>query len=163
MIHRIQQLLTELSQAYPSVSIRALHMALGHLPILRINKMILNNAAIGLPSLEITGNYLCVNCELAKSIAKPLPSLISTRRKLLLPNSSYKKFEVVAFDIVDIGPVMSIQGNSYYVVLLDFNTNYSFVYFMKNKSDLLLFALTPYMYDIVNPLEGQIVKFQCDD
>ena len=58
---------------------------------------------------------------------------------------------------------MSMQGNSYYVVLLDFSTNYSSVYFIKNRDHLLVNVLVPYIHDEVTPLGCKVIKFQCDD
>ena len=156
--------LHEALQAHVSpANARILHLALGHLPISRINLMIQHKAAVGLPSLPILGSFLCENCLISKARATPMPSAIARRKRLYLPSSSYKKFEIVGFDIVDIGPVVSMQGNSYFVVLLDFSTNYSSVYFIKSRDDLLTLVLIPFISDLVTPLNGQIIKFQCDD
>ena len=144
--------------------IRFFHAILGHLPIERINKIILKKAVIGLPSQAISISiFPCEACSIGKAKAKPLATNLVRRRRLYIPNTIYVKFQVVAFDIVDIGPISSMQGNNYYVVLLDFCTNFSSIYFIKTRDLLLTEALKPFFNSFVAPMNGQIFQLQCDD
>lgn len=63
----------------------------------------------------------------------------ATRFPTYLSQSEVEKqpFEVIAADIVGKIQVRSIHGNSYFILYVDYATNYVFTYFVKNKDELI--------------------------
>ena len=145
-----------------------IHEVTAHTPLSRINAMIENNTLIGLPKTHIKlPLYECKSCILAKMKRKKIPNNKLNRPQSLLDNQrTYKPFEVVGCDIVDCGNILSLQGNKYCTVFIDFGTDLTSVYFHQTKDEFFTKCLKPYYYDVINPANGRIDKLhylQSDD
>lgn len=115
--------------------------------------MIKHNILGGLPKNQITTAIQeCKARTLAKLKKRQAPT--SKHRRLqgqIDPQRHYNPFEVVGCDIVYIGPDVSLEGNKYCSVFIDFATDLSSVYFRKTKDEFFEKCIKPYYYEVINP------------
>ena len=69
----------------------------------------------------------CVTCTLGKSKVLPFPSK---------GNKATNLFEIVHSDVWRISPILSHAGYKYFVTFIDDYNHYTWVYFLRNKSEV---------------------------
>ena len=82
----------------------------------------------GLLGLVSTKNLDCVLCQLGKQIALPFNTSEST---------SINIFDLIHSDVWGPSPVSSIGGPRYFVIFVDDYSRYSWIFHMKDRSELL--------------------------
>lgn len=117
-----------LTKGSPHVNLKLLHERFGHIGIDSIKRLLENDAAHGLPSLdpkEDVPDIFCDACLKGKAHAQPFHSSQTT----------YKPLENIGADITFPG-VESLDGHYCSVTLVDRSTSYACCIPIKRKSDL---------------------------
>jgi hypothetical protein len=100
------------------------HHCLGHLCCSRLSTLI-KSGCIGHTSVESI--FHCKGCKLRKQIQLPYFSSDSY---------STKPFDLIHSDVWGPVPFVSKGGHKYYVVFIDDHSRYTWIYFMKRRSEL---------------------------
>jgi len=100
------------------------HHRLGHLCGSRLSSLI-NKGCLGPTSIE--SSYHCKGCKLGKHIQ--LPYSISD-------SHASKPFDLVHPDVWGPAPFATKGGHKYYVIFIDDHSRYTWIYFMKHRSQL---------------------------
>ena len=100
------------------------HVRLGHASSSRVQQL----ASRGLLGSVSTKNFDCVSCQLGKQPALPFNSSESISTDI---------FDLIHSDVWLPSPVSSIGGSRYFVVFIDDYSRYSWIFHMKNHSELL--------------------------
>jgi hypothetical protein len=104
------------------------HARLGHLSMDKLKAMVLKNLVKGLPMLTIFGSdEVCEGCQYGKAHCLPFDKSFS-RCKLPL--------ELIHGDLMGPCTIPSYPGSLYMLVLVDDYTRFTWVYFMKEKSEV---------------------------
>ncbi|CAN0838933.1 Retrovirus-related Pol polyprotein from transposon TNT 1-94 [Linum grandiflorum] len=103
------------------------HRKLGHISSSRITKLSSLNLVRGLPSFPRSKEFFCKSCVLGKQTKTSFKSssLISTSKPL----------ELIHMDLFGPTNISSYGGKNFAFVLVDDFTRYSWVFFLRNKSD----------------------------
>jgi len=101
------------------------HEAFGHVNSMFQQKAYYEDGTI-LPELPSGFQFDCDACSLSKSVHH-VPKPTMTR--------ATKPLELIYSDLSGKAPVPSMGGNYYYLTLIDDCTRFSWIYFLKNKSD----------------------------
>ena len=111
----------------PKVSNEVWHKRLGH-PNPRILSHLLKSGLINNTLHSSSSMFLdCVTCKLGKSKILPFPSEGSRATNL---------FKIVHSDVWGISPILSHAGYKYFVTFIDDYSRYTWVYFLRNKSEV---------------------------
>ena len=104
------------------------HKRLGH-PNSHVLSILLKSGLLGnkVSNSSNTDNIHCASCKLGKSKTLPFPS-----RK----SHTTKAFELVHTDVWGISPVVSHQHYKYFVTFIDDFSRYTWVYFLRYKSEV---------------------------
>jgi hypothetical protein len=105
------------------------HCRLGHLGMDNVIKIANGNMVKGIGHLSSESKPFCEGCVMGKQHRCPYPKGISYR--------ATEPFELIHSDVCGPMPESSIGGSRYYVTFIDDFTRYTFVYFLKNKSQVL--------------------------
>jgi len=108
-----------------SAPVEVWHSRLGHPSISTLNKLLQQSLLPCTCSLKI--NKMCDPCQLAKS--KKLPFSDSTR-------ISSHPLELIHSDVWT-SPILSLGGCKYYVLFIDDHSRFTWLYPLRNKSDVL--------------------------
>lgn len=101
----------------------AWHCKLGHSSS-DVVKQVLNENKISFPKL--CSSNICTHCQIGKSHKLPFQ----------YSETAYEKpLELVAADLWGPSPHISTQGDKYYLSLVDAHSRYTWIYFLKAKSD----------------------------
>ena len=100
------------------------HVRLGHASSSRVQQL----ASRGLLSSVSTKNFDCVSCQLGKQPVLPFNTSESISTDI---------FDLIHSDVWLPSPVSSIGGSRYFVVFIDDYSCYSWIFHMKNRSELL--------------------------
>lgn len=109
------------------LDLKTWHERLGHLNVNEIMKMCKNNVITGVDLSDID-RFVCEGCAYGKHARLPFRE---SNRKLEQPG------DVVYSDVCGPFSVPSIQGMKYFVIFKDAVTSLTYVYFIKNKCDVL--------------------------
>lgn len=109
------------------LDLKTWHERLGHLNIKEIQKMCKNNVISGV-DLSDCDKFVCEGCAYGKHARQPFQK--SSRGPL-------HQGDVVYSDVCGPFNVPSVQGMKYFVIFKDAATSFRYVYFLKNKCDVL--------------------------
>lgn len=101
------------------------HKRLGH-PNSHVLSILLKSGLLG-NKVSNKDNIDCASCKLGKSKTLPFP---------LHKSHTTKAFELVHTDVWGISPVISHQHHKYFVTFIDDYTHYTWVYFLRSKSEV---------------------------
>ncbi|CAH9083274.1 unnamed protein product, partial [Cuscuta epithymum] len=132
-----------------SISCNQWHLRLGH-PHLEALKSVLKHCNV--PTINKSELDFCSSCCLGK--VHRLPSSPST-------TIFQSPFELIFTDLWGPAPVLSFDGYSYYISFIDAFTRYTWIYFLKKKSDALIAFQNFYQY-ILNQFSVSIKAVQSD-
>ncbi|KAI8124587.1 Retrovirus-related Pol polyprotein from transposon TNT 1-94 [Lucilia cuprina] len=104
------------------------HNRYGHLNFKSMCDLINKNAVSGLNIKDVPRNLNCTTCMKSKICSQPFPSDQNRAENLL---------DLIHTDVC--GPMNkpSLSGSRYFVLFIDDHSRYVFVYFMKNKNEVL--------------------------
>lgn len=106
------------------------HCRFGHLGMNNVNKLIDEGMVSGMDSVSKTNeDRFCEACTKGKQHRCPYPKTADYRAS--------EPFELIHSDVCGPMSVSSLGGSRYYVTFIDDYSRYTFVYFMKNKSEVL--------------------------
>lgn len=109
------------------LDLRTWHERLGHLNVKEIQKMCKNNVITGV-DLSDCDKFVCEGCAYGKHARQPFKK--SSR-------GPQQPGDVVYSDVCGPFSVPSVQGMKYFVIFKDAATSFRYVYFLKNKCDVL--------------------------
>ena len=114
----------------PKLTLQRWHARLGHVSVNTIKKMSTQDLVLGLPSFDSTTPLVCSGCAYGKSHRTPFP--INTERKRM-----HKPGLFFHADISGPFQVQSYGGHYYFITYKDDHNSYRFVFFLKDKKDIL--------------------------
>ncbi|KAJ9547379.1 hypothetical protein OSB04_019922 [Centaurea solstitialis] len=103
------------------------HKRLSHLNFKTLNQLCINNLVIGLPDFRYTKVFLCSACEKGKQ------TRASFKSKQISSISS--PLQLLHMDLFGPVNVQSIAGKKYTLVIVDEYSRYTWVFFLRSKSD----------------------------
>ncbi|KAJ9564972.1 hypothetical protein OSB04_000938 [Centaurea solstitialis] len=103
------------------------HKRLSHLNFKTINQLCINNLVVGLPDFRYTKVSLCSACEKGKQTRASFKS-----KQISSINSPLQLLHMDLFGPVN---VQSITGKKYTLVIVDEYSRYTWVFFLRSKSD----------------------------
>ncbi|KAJ9545567.1 hypothetical protein OSB04_025274 [Centaurea solstitialis] len=103
------------------------HKRLSHLNFKTINQLCINNLVVGLPDFRYTKVSLCSACEKGKH------TRASFKSKQISSISS--PLQLLHMDLFGPANVQSIAGKKYTLVIVDEYSRYTWVFFLRSKSD----------------------------
>ncbi|KAL4578457.1 hypothetical protein LXL04_014580 [Taraxacum kok-saghyz] len=121
------------------------HRRFSHLNFKDLNKLVLGDHVRGLPTLKYENPHLCAACELGKQSRKSHSSIVST--KIIAP------LELLHINLCGPSSIESLAGNKYILVIVDDFSRFTWVYFLKKKSQT-----TQEMIDFINYAETKLRK-----
>lgn len=121
------------------------HQRLSHLNFKDINKLVLGGHIRGLPVLKFDKEHLCAACEMGNQSRQSHPSIINT--KVIEP------LELLHIDLSGPSSIESIGGNKYILVIVDDFSCFTWVFFLKQKSEA-----TPKLKLFIKQVEVQLQK-----
>jgi transposase InsO family protein len=104
------------------------HRRLGHVGMRQLNQLSKHDLVRGLKDVKFEKNKLCSSCQAEKQVANthPYKSQMSTHRPL----------ELLHMDLFGPTSFMRIGGNSYCLVIMDDYSRFTWVYFLRDKSNV---------------------------
>ena len=121
------------------------HRRLSHLNFKDINKLVTRGHVRGLPLLKFDREHLCAACEMGKQSCQSHPSIINT--KVVEP------LKLLHIDLCGPSSIESIGGNKYILVIVDDFSRFTWVFFLKHKSEA-----TPKLKIFIKQIEVQLRK-----
>jgi hypothetical protein len=102
------------------------HRRLAHVGMNNLSKLLKGEHILGLTSVHFEKNRICSACQDGKQVGVPHPAknVLTTTRPL----------ELLHMDIFGLVAYVSIGGNKYGFVIVDYYSRYTWVFFMKDKS-----------------------------
>ncbi|TYK19154.1 gag-pol polyprotein [Cucumis melo var. makuwa] len=103
------------------------HRKLGHVSMRGLEKIIKNKAVVGIPDLDVNGNFFCGDCQIGKQ----------TRftHKNLKECYTNRVLELLHMDLMGPMHAESLRGKRYVLVVVDDYSRYTWVCFLKRKTD----------------------------
>ncbi|XP_062076044.1 uncharacterized protein LOC133780190 [Humulus lupulus] len=130
------------------------HYRLGHLNFRDLKQIVKLQAVRGIPEMKVTRDRLCGPCQLGKQIKASHPPV-----KMLLTS---RVLELIHVDLM--GPMQneSLSGKRFVMVLVDDYSRYTWVDFLKEKSDTfgLFSALVPRLQNEKESKIGKVYRLR---
>nr|GEX27157.1 ribonuclease H-like domain-containing protein [Tanacetum cinerariifolium]GEX28022.1 ribonuclease H-like domain-containing protein [Tanacetum cinerariifolium] len=123
------------------------HRMLGHVNFKNLNKLVKGNLVRGLPFNIFENNHTCVACQKGKQ------HKASYKAKLV--SSMNQPLQILHMDLFGPTSVRSINHKTYYLVITDGFSRFSWVYFLRSKDET-----TPILKDIIRQAENQFNRKQ---
>jgi len=120
------------------------HRRFSHLKFRSLNKLFLGDNVRGLPVLKFDNDNFCVSCEYGKQSQKGHALIIDT--KILDP------LELLHMDLYGQSTIESVS-NKYILVIIDYYSRFTCVYFLKNKSETSQTLVSFITYSETQPKE----------
>ena len=129
------------------------HMRLGHLNFKYLSKLSKFNLVRGLPNISFKKTHVCDACQLGKLTKASFKSknIVSTKRPL----------ELLHLDLFGPTRIASINHSKYVFVIVDDYSRFTWVIFLKNKSDAFSEFVT-LCNRLSNEFSSSIVKIRSD-
>lgn len=124
---KMKTIRNQLCNVVQKLDLKTWHERLGHLNVKELQKMCKNNIITGV-DLTDCDKFVCEGCAYGKHTRQPFQK--SNRGHLQIG-------DVVYSDVCGPFSVPSVQGMRYFVLFKDAATSFRYVYFLKNKSDVL--------------------------
>jgi hypothetical protein len=130
------------------------HARLGHLSMDKLKVMVLKNLVNGLPMLTTFGrNEVCEGCQYGKARRIPFDKSLSRCKSPL---------ELIHGDLIGPCTTPSYSGSLYMLVLVDDYTRFTWVYFMKEKSEVFS-RFKEFKTTVESVLDKKIKRFRTDN
>jgi hypothetical protein len=130
------------------------HARLGHLSMDKLKAMVLKNLVKGLPMLTTLGSdEVCEGCQYGKAHRLPFDKSFSRCKSPL---------ELIHGDLMGPCTTPSYSGSLYMLVLVDDYTQFTWVYFMKEKSEVF-FRFKEFKATVESMLNKKIKRFRTDN
>ncbi|KAA0064106.1 putative mitochondrial protein [Cucumis melo var. makuwa] len=100
---------------------------LGHVSMRGLEKVIKNKAVVGIPDLDVNGNFFCGDCQIDKQTRSTHKSLKECYTNRVL--------ELLHMDLMGPMQTESLRGKRYVLVVVDDYSRYTWVCFLKGKTD----------------------------
>jgi hypothetical protein len=113
-----------------NLTLQRWHARLGHVSVSTLKKMSSQDLVLGLPSFESTTSSVCSGCAYGKSHRTPFP--VNADRKRM-----HKPGLFVHADISGPFQVQSYGGHYYFITYKDDHSSYRFVFFLKDKKNIM--------------------------
>ncbi|GKE14571.1 putative ribonuclease H-like domain-containing protein [Tanacetum coccineum] len=130
------------------------HRRLGHINFKNINKLVKGNLARGLPLKIFENDHSCVACQKGKQ------HKASYKTKLV--NSISKPLHMLHMDLFGPTNVKSVMKKSYFLVVTDDFSRFSWVFFLATK-DETSGILKTLITEIENQLDHKVKAIICDN
>ncbi|XP_042757515.1 uncharacterized protein LOC122197456 [Lactuca sativa] len=121
------------------------HRRLSHLNFKDMNKLVLGDHVRGLPLLKFDKEHLCAACEMGKQSRNSHPTRINTK--------IVEALELLHNDLCGPSSIESIGGSKYILVIIDDFSRFTWVFFLKLKSEA-----TPKLKTFIKQVEVQLKK-----
>ncbi|KAA0032034.1 F5J5.1 [Cucumis melo var. makuwa] len=103
------------------------HKKLGHVSMRGLEKIIKNEAIMGIPDLDVNGKFFCRDCQIGKQTRSTHKSLKECYTNRVL--------ELLHMDLMGPMQTKSLRGKRYVMVVVDDYSRYTWVCFLKGKTD----------------------------
>ncbi|GJT36086.1 retrovirus-related pol polyprotein from transposon TNT 1-94 [Tanacetum coccineum] len=130
------------------------HRRLSHLNFATINQLTSKDIGDGLSKLKYNQDHLCSACEQGKSKKASLPPK-------LVP-STESKLELLHMDLCGPMRVAGINGMKYILLIVDYYSRYTMVYFLRTK-DEALDMIIDFINQVQRNLKAQILTIRTDN
>lgn len=128
MFFRVVMPLTSEETSIASVDLKVWHERLGHVGARALVDMVKNNLVDGV-KIKNASKFFCEPCQFGKSHRLPFKEIQDRR--------STKPGEVIHTDVCGKIQIESLGGAYYYVTFIDEASSFCYVYFMRNKDEVL--------------------------
>nr|GEW75595.1 retrovirus-related Pol polyprotein from transposon TNT 1-94 [Tanacetum cinerariifolium] len=130
------------------------HRRLGHVNFKNLNKLVNGNLVRGLPSKPFQNDHTCVACHKGKQHkASCKGKLVSSISQLL---------QILQMDLFGPTSVRSINHKTYFLVITDNFSRFSYVFFLRTK-DETSGILKDFIRQIENQLNQKVKTIRCDN
>ncbi|GJR64762.1 putative ribonuclease H-like domain-containing protein [Tanacetum coccineum] len=130
------------------------HRRLGHVNFKNLNKLVKGNLVRGLPSKIFQNNHTCVACHKGKQ------HKASCKAKSV--SSISQPLQLLHMDLFGPTSVRSINHKTYYMVITDDFSRFSWVFFLRTK-DETSGILKDFIRQIENQLNKKVKTIRCDN
>ncbi|KAA0041441.1 gag-pol polyprotein [Cucumis melo var. makuwa] len=135
------------------------HRKLGHISLRSLDKVIRNEAAVGIPSLDINGKFFCGDCQVGKQT--------KTSHRSLKECYTIKVLELLHLDLMGPMQIESLGGKKYVLVVVDDYSRFTWIRFLKGKSDTVKISIEPTSIEIalkdeywINAMQEELLQFK---
>ncbi|GJQ92039.1 putative ribonuclease H-like domain-containing protein [Tanacetum coccineum] len=130
------------------------HMRLGHVNFKNLNKLVKGNLVRGLPSKIFQNDYTCVVCQKRKQ------HKASCKAKSV--SSISQPLHLLHIDLFRSTSVRSVNHKTYFLVITDNFSRFSWVFFLRTKDDTSG-ILKDFIRQIENQLNKNVKTIRCDN
>ncbi|KAA0037651.1 gag-pol polyprotein [Cucumis melo var. makuwa] len=107
---------------------------LGHISLRSLNKVIRNEAVVGIPSLDINDKFFCGDCQVGKQT--------KTSHRKLKECYTIRVLELLHLNLMGPMQTESLRGKKYVLVVVDDYSKFTRVRFLKGKSDTVKLCIS---------------------
>ncbi|GJS38135.1 putative ribonuclease H-like domain-containing protein [Tanacetum coccineum] len=130
------------------------HRRLGHVNFKNLNKLVKGNLVRGLPSMIFQNDHTCVACQKGKQHKASC--------KAKSASSISKPLQLLHMDLFGPISVRSINHKTYFLVITDDSSRFSWVFFLRTKDETSR-ILKDFIRQIKNQLNQKVKTIRCDN